>query len=581
MYVTQFPPKERTSVLRREHTSCRLQAFGLLVTCLLAASSAHAQRADPRLRQVDKLFSAYHRQNGPGCAIAIIRDDHVIYARGYGIANLEYGVSITPHTVFHVASMSKPFTAFAIQLLAADDKLSLDDDVRKYLPELHDFGTVITIRHLLHHTSGLRDQWDLLEMAGWRMEDVITEDDILDLVWRQKALNFPPGSEELYSNTGYTLLGLIVQRVSGKTLRQFTDERIFRPLGMLHTRFNDDNTEIVADRAASYYPRGDSFSNAPLQYANVGATNLLTTVGDLTMWDRNFYDTRVGGSAVLKAMLEPGTLSNGKQTHYASGLFLGDYRGIETVEHSGADAGFRSDLLRFPRAHFSVVVLANLGSIDAGGMARKVADIYLADRLNPLAKAPSAVVPTEARVDPNIYDSYAGDYLLGPDMVLTLSRQADQLWLDATGRGKMQVFPASDTEFFFKGIGAHVRFVRGKDGKAERLVLNDGGDDMSAPRFTRTRPTPEQLAEYAGAYYSEELGTVYELSIRDGGLRLRYARGARTLEAVQPDTFVTAYPIGSVRFVRDEATKAVRGFTLTSGRVRNVSFVKTHLDQRR
>src|SRR5260370_32131494 len=235
MYVTQSPPKERTSVLRREHTSCRFQASGLLVTCLLAASSAHAQRADPRLRQVDTLISAYHRQNGPGCAIAIIRDDHVIYARGYGIANLEYGVSITPHTVFHVASMSKPFTAFAIQLLAADDKLSLDDDVRKYLPELHDFGTVITIRHLLHHTSGLRDQWDLLEMAGWRMEDVITEDDILDLVWRQKALNFPPGSEELYSNTGYTLLGLIVQRVSGKTLRQFTDERIFRLLGILRT----------------------------------------------------------------------------------------------------------------------------------------------------------------------------------------------------------------------------------------------------------------------------------------------------------------------------------------------------------
>ncbi len=495
------------------------------------------------------------------------------------MADLEYSVPVTPETIFHVASISKQFTAFAIHLLAAGGKLSLDDDVRKYVPELHDFGKAIILRELLHHTSGLRDQWTLLNLAGWRSGDIITEDDVLSMAWRQKALNFAPGAEELYSNTGYTLLGLIVQRVSGKTLREFCEERIFGFLGMKHTHFNDDNTELVPERAYSYSPRsGGQFSNDPLQYANVGATGLLTTVEDMVLWDQNFYDAKIGGTSVLKAMLQKGTLSNGKEIDYAFGLFLGDYRGLKTVEHSGSDAGYRADYLRFPEQRFSVVLLSNLASIDTGGLARRIADIYLGDHLKPVPKEQAAASPVEAKIDPQIYDRYCGDYLLAPDLVFTFSRKGDQLWLEATGRGAMQVFPLSNTEFFFKGIGARFRFIPGKNGRAESVLLNDGGVELPGPRFTRFSPTLEQLDKYIGDFYCTELGAIYVLSNRGGKLTLRYPRGEVTLQPIEEDTFVGGYPIGNLRFVRDDSTNAIRGFKLTSGRVKNLSFQRTQVE---
>jgi CubicO group peptidase (beta-lactamase class C family) len=557
-------------------------------TILAVSSSAATQTTDgtfeiaPALDpspQVDLLFSEYNREGSPGCALAVIRDGHIIYEKGYGMANLEYAIPVDPGTLFHVASISKQFTAFAIHLLAAEKKVSIDDDVRRYLSELHNFGKVITINQLLHHTSGLRDQWTLLNLAGWRSGDIITEDDILGLVWRQKELNFEPGSEELYSNTAYTLLAEIVQRVSGRTLRQFCAERLFGPLGMKSTHFSDDNTEVVPGRAYSYSPGGPGgFSNVPLQYANFGATGLLTTVEDLALWDRNFNDERVGGASVLDAMLKKGMLSSGAEISYASGLSWGEYRGLKTLEHGGSDAGFRADYLRFPHERLSIVLLSNLASVDAGGLARKVADIYLSDRLNPLPKTRASVDPVEVRVDPKIYDSYCGDYLLRPDLTFTFFREGDKLWLQPSGMGKMMVFPLSQTEFFFKGISARFRFVIGKDGKAESVVLSDGAEEMNGPRFTRPVLKPAQLEEYIGVYYSDELNATCVLSKDQNGLTLRYPRGAVTLDQIQPDTFVAGYPLGKVQFVRDSATGRVKGFKSTTGRVRNLAFHRTRSD---
>jgi CubicO group peptidase (beta-lactamase class C family) len=277
--------------------------------------------------------------------------------------------------------MSKQFTAAAILLLEQDGKLSVDDDIRIYIPELPDFGAKITLRHLIHHTSGLRDQWDLLGLAGWRYsEDLITDEDVLAVMARQKDLNFKPGERHLYCNTGYTLLAQVVKRVSGRSFRDFTTARIFEPLGMKSTHFRDDFSEIVKGMAVGYVPAGNTFRQSVTNFDTVGATSLLTTVEDLALWDENFYNPRVGGLKLIERMLERGKLASGETLDYAYGLTLGQYKGLPIVDHGGSDAGYRSDLLRFPDQHVSVSVLCNL-SINPSQLARQVADIYLAREL--------------------------------------------------------------------------------------------------------------------------------------------------------------------------------------------------------
>jgi CubicO group peptidase (beta-lactamase class C family) len=268
----------------------------LLTVWLLAAPVAAQEPTAVLTAKVDAVFDRMAKPTSPGCSLAVMREGRVIYARGYGMDDLDHDVVITPSTVFHVASISKQFTAAAIALLEQDGKLSLDDDVRKYVPELPDLGPRITIRHLLHHTSGLRDQWDLLGLAGWRYSRVlITDDDVLRVMASQKALNFAPGSEFLYCNTGYTLLATVVARVSGLSFRRFTTDRLFTPLGMTRTHFRDDFGEIVKDQAYGYVPAGDTFRLSVTNFDTAGATSLLTTVEDMARWDQNFFDARVGG----------------------------------------------------------------------------------------------------------------------------------------------------------------------------------------------------------------------------------------------------------------------------------------------
>ena len=321
---------------------------------------------------VDELFEKWDSTASPGCALSVMKGGQIVYKCGYGMADLDQDIPIRPDTVFHVASVSKQFTATAIVLLAQEGKLSLDDEVRKYVPELPDFGVPITLRHLIHHTSGLRDQWALLGLAGWRYSlDLITDDDVLQVMARQKAMNFQPGEEHLYCNTGYTLLAQVVKRVSGRSFRDFTTERIFRPLGMQRTHFRDDHAEVVKHQAYGYERAKDSFRLSVTNFDTVGATSLLTTVEDLALWDENFYEPRVGGNALIQQLLRRGKLNNGKELDYAFGLVHGKYRGLATVDHGGADAGYRADLLRFPEQHFSVACLCNLADTNPGQLTEK------------------------------------------------------------------------------------------------------------------------------------------------------------------------------------------------------------------
>src|SRR5712664_74679 len=360
-----------------------LLASALVFGNSLAAAENTAE--EKKAVAVDEIFVDLTKAGSPGCALGVYRDGKMVYSKGYGLANLEQNVPITPQSVFDIGSTSKQFSAASILLLEKQGKLSVNDDVRKYIPELPDYGQKITILHLLNHTSGLRDYLTLMELAGVNTDSVTTDEDALALINRQKGLNFAPGSDWLYSNTGFFLLSVIVKRVSGKTLREFAGENIFAPLKMTHTQYRDDHTSLIANRAMAYdaKEKGGGYSLNVSYFEQTGDGAVHTSVEDLLKWDANFYSGQIGGKEFLAEIQEQGKLNDGKVLDYAKGLRIADYRGLRTVSHGGSWGGYRAELLRFPEQHFSVACLCNLGSAGSSARAHRVADIYLASLMTP------------------------------------------------------------------------------------------------------------------------------------------------------------------------------------------------------
>jgi CubicO group peptidase (beta-lactamase class C family) len=329
--------------------------------------------------RVDALFAEWDKSTSPGCALAVVRDGRMVYSRDYGAAILEHEIPITPRSVFYVGSLSKQFTAMAVALLAQEGTLSLDDDIRKYVPELPPYDRPITIRNLIYHTSGLPEYMPLLARAGWRPDAPFTNKDALQVVARERNLTFPPGEQFAYSNTGYALLAVIIERTAGIGLDAFADARIFSPLEMRDTHFHSDAGRIIKRRAYGYERSVDGGMRlAPPVPTRLGAGGIFTTVEDLARWDHNFYDGRVGGKALIEQVTTPGRLNSGKSLDYAFGLEVRTYRGWRVVEHGGSLAGYQSYLTRFPDRRLSVICLCNLASINAGSLAHSVAEIYLA-----------------------------------------------------------------------------------------------------------------------------------------------------------------------------------------------------------
>ena len=527
--------------------------------------------------KVDQLFAEWNKPDSPGAALVVVKNGSIIYKKGYGIANLEYDIPITPSTVFHVASVSKQFTAFAILMLAKQGKLSLDDDIHKYLPELPDYGETITIRHLCHHTSGLRDQWELLAMAGWRLDDVITKEQILKIVRHQKELNFEPGTEFLYSNTGFTLLAVIVERVTGQSFRQWTADNILKPLGMNNTHFHDDHEMIVKNRAYSYSSEpGGGFKLSALNYANVGATSLFTTVEDMAKWITNFEDMKVGGPAVINQMTEQAVLNNGKKIDYAFGLSVGEYRGLKTVSHAGGDAGYRSYVVRFPDQKLGIAVFSNLGSFDPVRLANEVAGVYLADSLQPAKATVTASAPDHpAKVDPAILQSYVGKYKASDSPIVSIVMEDAGLTLVYGGMLRSPMIPRTDSSFFVQAIGRDVEFKKHGTVLVTGLVVKSANDNTELARLDPAPLSSDKLKDFVGDYYSDELGTVYSIVVKDGELIAQHRRQDDiALTHLSADEFSgSAWWFQSVKFSRDSSGK-VTGFRLTGSRVRNVRFDK-------
>lgn len=437
-----------------------------------SAPAAESTRETELKTRVDALFAEWDRPDSPGCALAVVHNGQLVYQHGYGCANLDYQLPITPDSVFYLASVSKQFTAAAIILLAQEGKLSLDDDVHKYVPELPDYGATITLRHLAHHTSGLRDYLTLMQLAGLRWEDVHGDDELIDLVCRQKALNFAPGDQHLYSNTGYLLLAEIVRRVSGKSLRQYAEQKIFKPLGMTSTHFHDDRTEIVANRVTGYRKNDDGTFRVhfPANWDKVGSGGLYSSVADLARWDQNFYDPVVGGPELIETLQTRDTLNDGTTLDYAFGLVHGEYKGLKTVSHGGSFQGFRTVLLRFPEERFSVILLANLAEINPTELARRVADVYLAERF---ASAPAVYEGT-----------YRSDEL---QATYTIELRDGDLILDRPGAeveplkstGKPGTYSAGELELVFtrngrgEASGFSVTTGRARNARFERIEKSD------------------------------------------------------------------------------------------------------------
>ncbi len=535
--------------------------------------------ADANLSQkVDQLFAAWDRDSTPGAAVAVVRDGEIVHTGGYGLAQLEYDIPIDQSSVFHVASVSKQFTAFAVLMLAAQGRLSLGDDIRTYLPDLHDYGHTITIRHLLHHSSGLRDQWSLLTMAGWRMDDVITRDQILRLVERQRELNFDPGTEYLYTNTGFTLLAEIVARVTGQSFRSWTEQHIFAPLGMENTHFHDDHQTVVPNRAYSYQfnPAG-GFKKAVLSYANVGATSLFTTLEDLVKWAVNFETGEVGGPDIIRQMRTRGVLNSGDTLDYAMGQAIGSYRGLLALYHAGADAGYRAYLLRFPYHRLSVVLMANLASIDAGRLARQVAELFLENEFT-VARTSNgdgtsigaSVISDRARVT-----EYLGDYDLGAGVVMAISRDGDRLLASTSERQQVTLVQLEVDRFLVDGSQQYIQFSRDASGAVTELRLEEPGSRVSARRLDPFDADAVRLEDYVGLFYAQELDATYTVELDGDSLIAGHLRlGSMTLTPIGRDSFVTnQWFIRELSFTRD-GNGEVSGFRASNARVRSLSFGK-------
>ncbi len=545
---------------------------------------ARAQ-GDPAARNpsVDSIFAAWDRSDSPGCALGVYRDGQIIYSRGYGMADLERSVPITPHTVFDLGSTSKQFAAASILLLAQQGKLTLDDDVRRHVPELPAYSRPITIRHLLHHTSGLRDYIGLLLLAGERIDNVTTPEDALTILARQKELNFEPGDEHLYSNSGYFLLSYIVEHASGQSLRDFARSQIFEPLGMTRTHYLGSYDDIVPDRAMAYEPRADGRLRTDIsRWLQLGDGAVFSTVEELLLWDRNFYDPKVGGEAMIAELQTPGNLTSGRALTYALGLAVGEHRGQRTVSHGGAWGGYRAELLRFPEQRFSVATLCNLATTNPSTLARRVADVYLSDVLAPAwaaAAVPSSATATQSVAVPkSVLTELAGTYRNPSNRALrTIVLENGKLFL--TGGGpRFELQPRNATDFVLIGPPVSVTLTfepatqRAGEPRRLRWTVSDQ-EPLLFDRLELVAPTAAELVIYTGNFASDELQATYTLEVVDGTLTARH-RGSppMQLRPLTRDEF-SAGPV-TVRFTRD-ATGQISGFVLDQGRIRNLRFERS------
>jgi CubicO group peptidase (beta-lactamase class C family) len=558
------------------------------VAALVSPNACGPSRNPSRTVRIDKLFGEWNRADAPGCAVGVSHNGAIVYEHGYGMANLERGVPITPETVFPIASISKAFTAMSVLLAAEHGQLSLDDEVQKFIPEWVDREDHVTIRHLLTHTSGLRDAFTLL---GWAPPSESAGDQnegIVRMLARQRGLNFAPGTKYEYNNGGYNLLASILKRATGQSLRAFADGSIFKPLGMTRSHFHDDPTMLVPNRASGYTRTLDSWRLAKEEGGIVGNAGMYSTVGDLLRWTQNFTDVRVGSPALIAAMQTPAVLNDGTATGGGMGFALGEYRGVRIVETAGGGPGIATEVMRYPDQRLVVAVLCNEDSVATGGMARVnpdmftngIADIYIADALAPVAASPASATtpPPRPATKPVTLSAEEVSDMTG------LYRFVLQDWpiLISAGRGVLlwrsyyledfdyELTPVGANRFLFNG-NVPFEFVPSTAGKPKQWRIVDSPGDLGLVLPVTFVPPASELSSYTGDYHSDQIGVTFTVERRGSVLALKNGGWVDTsVQGFSKDVFAGDV-VGIVKFSRD-ARGTVTGFSLNRGGARDVRF---------
>jgi len=554
------------SLTRRPCARTPRHTLALTVFVIAALGGCKQSSSGPSVTLVDQIFAEYNNPRSPGCSVAISRNGAIVYEHGYGMADLEWNMPITPTTVMGAASISKQFTAMSILLLAQRGKLSLDDDVGKYVPEWADHEHRVTIRHLLTHTSGLREGFGLLGLAGQPQSNEAME----RMLARQHGVNTPAGTEFVYNNGAYNLLASIVKRISGQSLRDFAEANICRPLGMSDSQFRDDAAQLIVNRAAGY-TADERGVHLNLEAVVVGNSGLYTTPHDLLLWENNFDNPRVGSPELLAEMQKPAVLNNGKTTQYGFGLFLLDYRGQRTVEHSGGGSGISSNLVRYPDQKLAIALQCNSDAIDPNVLTNNVADIYLADVLTkPL---PSQPVPPRATLSAADLSAAAGLYRAVSD-----KEPSDLRVSVRDGKWIAHSFFRGGSDFDLTPVDA--RHARGPAGvRMFEFIPAAGGHPRSVhvrgpagdTDFVLTAYIPQatELRSFGGQYWSDELQAAFTVVARDSGLMIQLpGQEPSRLEPFDKDAFLGP---GILTFTRDPHG-AVTGFILDHSSVRKLGF---------
>ena len=512
--------------------------------------------------KVDEIFKQWDNPDSPGCAVAIIKEGEIIYQKNYGMADLEHDIPITPQTKWFLGSISKQFTAMCILLLAEQNKIALDDDIREYLPEFPDYGQTVTIRHLIHHTSGIRDYCGLVKAQGLTPPEMtnLSMEEVLDIVFKQKELNFTPGEEQSYSNSGYVMLAAIIEKVTGKSLKIFAEEQIFEPLGMKNTFYIDDNKYIIKNRARGYISDGKKgYFNTTVNHRHCGPGGVYSTVEDLFLWVQNNYNNKLGnkGQDLIKTMLTPYTLNNGVKSNYAIGLNVAKYNGLNWVFHAATLPGYNGFYYIFPEYKFSMIMLSNNPKMIP---ALKIVDLFLEQYF--ILEQPKITI------DPNIYRNYIGKYYSDYE-IISISCQNHDLLISFRG---ITVKLLAESEKIFSFWFPNSSWIEFQNDNYSECTFYLWGTESKIKRLESSKLELEELKEYVGGYYSEEIDQTYHLSIKKNCLIIRQnSFNMFNCEMVFAEKNIFLTDLEVFRFKRNNNGHII-GFTLNRPLVINLWF---------